>query len=566
MASDWNALMDDTQGLDPPAIDPVTRALAGAFRRSPIAMVVFSASGVIEHINDAMARVVGVSADLLVGRTADSVVHPDDVDMIGRFAQFDSDREPVELDHRVIRSDGEVSWLRSSVVALQHGDTHSFFVQSIDHTTSRRRDIELRSIDIVTGLLSRDGLMAKLEELVATRDRQSFAPYTLLAVDIDDFRGMNDRLGSIAADRALFLVGACIRAALPVGVYVARVGADVFIVLLPGMDVREANVAAEHLLGGLDASVSGRGLPALGYKLGAVVVRDRDVDPADAVRLVEQRAHDPVTASEALVVGEITSSSLSVGSLPAASLAVSEWGSAVESAIAARSYIAVGEPLRMMHRGLAPLERYELFVRLVLPDHKWVSLPKFEPYAQHLGRGTDVDRWMVTFAVGMLKSNPNLELEVNVSAVTLGDATFVDHVADEIRSARVDPAHLLLAVTERDVADDVRQALTFSEAVCAIGVGICLDEHGSVADGVRYLSLIGAKRVKLTSQYVRGAKQSSSDRAMIGILARAARELGIEVAAPFVTDDGIFAILAAVGVDLAQGRLIGHAARITLPE
>ena len=117
-------------------IDPVTRALAGAFRRSPIAMVVFSATGVIEHVNDAMAREVGVPAELLVGRTADSVVHPDDVDMIARFAQLDSDREPVALDHRVIRSDGEVRWLRSTVVALEHGGTHSYFVQSVDHTTS----------------------------------------------------------------------------------------------------------------------------------------------------------------------------------------------------------------------------------------------------------------------------------------------------------------------------------------------------------------------------------------------------------------------------------------------
>jgi EAL domain-containing protein (putative c-di-GMP-specific phosphodiesterase class I) len=52
---------------------------------------------------------------------------------------------------------------------------------------------------------------------------------------------------------------------------------------------------------------------------------------------------------------------------------------------------------------------------------------------------------------------------------------------------------------------------------------------------------------------------------MVGVLARAARELGIEVAAPFVTDDAIYGILAAVGVDLAQGRLIGHAERLTLP-
>ena len=69
--------------------------------------------------------------------------------------------------------------------------------------------------------------------------------------------------------------------------------------------------------------------------------------------------------------------------------------------------------------------------------------------------------------------------------------------------------------------------------------------------------------MKLTGRYVRGAKQSGSDRAMIGVLAGAAHELGIEVAAPFVTDDSVYAILHAAGVDLAQGRLIGHAARLT---
>jgi EAL domain-containing protein (putative c-di-GMP-specific phosphodiesterase class I) len=136
-------------------------------------------------------------------------------------------------------------------------------------------------------------------------------------------------------------------------------------------------------------------------------------------------------------------------------------------------------------------------------------------------------------------------------------------LADEVRASSIDPTHLLLAVTERDVADDVRQALRFSEAVRATGVAICLDEHGSVADGVRYLSLIGARRVKLTGRYVRGAKQSGSDRAMIGVLAAAAHDLGIEVAAPFVTDDTVYAILRTAGVDLAQGRLIGHAARLT---
>ena len=428
-------MQESMSDLDPVAIDPVTHALAGAFRRSPIAMVVFSAEGIVEHANDAMARLLDVTAASLIGRTVDSVVHPDDVDMIGRFAQFDSDREPVALDHRVIRSDGEVRWLRSTVVALARGETHSFFVQSVDHTASRRQDIQLRSIDAVTGLLSRDGLMAKFDDLVAAHQGRSIAPYALFAVDIDDFRGVNDRLGTLAADRALYLVGACIRAALPVGVAVARVGADVFVALAPGMEAGEATLAVERLLAGLTVSSIGLGLPVLGYKLGAVAVAGTDVDPAAAVQLVEQRAQDPATTSEG-GAAEITSGSSALVSSAAQSLEVSEWAAALAIAIEAGAYIAVGEPLRAMSAGLAPLERFELFVRLVLPDHKWVSLPKFEPHALRLGRGADVDRWMVTFAVGMLRSNPNLELEVNVSKATLQDLAFTDHLAHEVRAQR----------------------------------------------------------------------------------------------------------------------------------
>jgi PAS domain S-box-containing protein len=560
-----------------PDIDPVTHALAGAFRRSPIAMVVFSSEGVVEHVNDAMARLVGVPADELGGRTADSVVHPDDVDMIGLFAQFDPNREPVALDHRITRSDGEVRWLRSTVVALDRDRTHSFFVQSVDHTTDRERDVQLRAIDPVTGLLSRAGLMSKLDDIAAARRGDGVEPYALFAVDIDDFRGVNDRLGPIAADRALCLVGSCIRGALPVGVTVARVGADVFVALAPRMGTGEATLAVGRLLSGLNESI-GLGLPRLGYKLGAVAVSGSDVDPTAAVRLVEQNARDRATAAQGVVVeitssrsaalGTATGTSSSAGALEShtvESYEVSEWVSAIESAIESESYIAVGEPLQAMHDGLEPLRRFELFIRLVLPGNRWVSLPKFEPHAQRLGREAEVDRWMVTSATELLASSDDLQLEVNVSRVTLADDSFVDHLTDLVRTGRMAPGRLLLAIAERDVADDVRHAVAFSEAVRAMGVGICLDDHGSVADGIRYLSLVGAGRVKLTGHYVRGAKQNGSDRAMVGVLAGAARGLGVEVAATFVTDSELYATLRAVGVDLAQGRLIGHAVRLTLP-
>ena len=130
------------------------------------------------------------------------------------------------------------------------------------------------------------------------------------------------------------------------------------------MGAGEATLSVERLLGGLKASSIGLGLPVLGYKLGAVAVAGTDVDPAAAVRLVEQRAQDPATTSEG-GAAEITSGSSVLVSSPAhsdpdsspgqsslgQSLEVSEWASALETAIEAGAYIAVGEPLRAMHDG-----------------------------------------------------------------------------------------------------------------------------------------------------------------------------------------------------------------------
>ena len=107
----------------------------------------------------------------------------------------------------------------------------------------------------------------------------------------------------------------------------ARVGADVFVALAPGMQAGEATLAVERLLGGLKASSIGLGLPVLGYKLGAVAVAGTDVDPAAAVRLVEQRAQDPATTSEG-GAAEITSGSSALVSSAAQSLEVSEWAAA----------------------------------------------------------------------------------------------------------------------------------------------------------------------------------------------------------------------------------------------
>jgi Amt family ammonium transporter len=116
---------------------------------------------------------------------------------------------------------------------------------------------------------------------------------------------------------------------------------------------------------------------------------------------------------------------------------------------------------------------------------------------------------------------------------------------------------LLLALTERSVLDDVTQALRFSDEARALNLRIVLDEFMAAQDGGSYLESLGISRVKLSGRLIRAAVNGTSERQMIAELAKTAHENGVEVAAPFVTEPHMIDELRSLGVDFAQGYLIG---------
>ncbi len=117
---------------------------------------------------------------------------------------------------------------------------------------------------------------------------------------------------------------------------------------------------------------------------------------------------------------------------------------------------------------------------------------------------------------------------------------------------------LLLALTEQSVLDDVTQALRFSDEARALGVRIALDEYAAAQGGGSYLESLGISRVKLSGRLIRAAVNGTSERQMVAELAKTAHECWVEVAAPFVSDPHMIDELRSLGVDFAQGHLIGQ--------
>ena len=209
------------------------------FENSPVGTGLISESGNWLRANPAIGRLLGQPVSGIVGTKALDCIHPEDADLVARFADRALLGRPATVDHRICRRGGEVRWMRTQLTRVETADAAALLIQTVDHTAQRRSEIVLRTIDQTTGLLSNEGIVAALEDRILA-NRQSHEPFTVFCVDIDDFRGINDRTGAGAADRLLEHVGASIQAVMPLDSVVGRIRGDVFVGIAQASSVRDA--------------------------------------------------------------------------------------------------------------------------------------------------------------------------------------------------------------------------------------------------------------------------------------------------------------------------------------
>jgi diguanylate cyclase (GGDEF)-like protein/PAS domain S-box-containing protein len=527
------------------------------FDSSPIGLMIFGLDGVVRRANSAMGRLLARPAAQIAGLSVDDFIHPEEQLRVKQFVARATNRSAVAVDHRIVRPDGEIRWWRANVTRIDTDEGPAMLGQAVDHTADRRRDVLNQSIDPLTGLLTRDRLISMLEDHVFSHAVSDDNPIAVLVADIVDFNGVNERLGPKVADQVLRRVGATIRASLPAEADVARIGPDVFAVAAFGIDAATvANAAAlidRRLAEGDPSDVMGDS--PITVRIGAVVVTRLDSSPSDLL----QRAEGASRSDQGKATGTLASGTGRRAPIVLSSDGTEEsknWSEALEEALEARRFLALAQPLMSLGAS-KPLRRFELLVRLEMPGGQLLALPRFDQLAQRMGYGPVVDHWMIDRALELLSASNDLELEVNIAPSSLGDPAFVADLSKQFEKFDGVPARLLLALTEQSVLDDVTQALRFSDEARALGIRIALDEYVAAQGGGSYLETLGVSRVKLSGRLIRAAVNGTSERQMIAELAKTAHENWVEVAAPFVSDQLMIDELRGLGVDFAQGHLVG---------
>lgn len=210
-----------------------------------------NAQGVVQHVGPGVRRVLGYEPHEIEGRTAESY-YPQSTDRDAFKAAIMEHGEVSDFPGQMVRRDGTVIDISISSHALYDHAGNFAGVEGIYRDVTQRKNLErelqrLATTDMLTGIANRRAFLETAESAYAHSCR-SGEPLTLLMLDLDHFKSINDRFGHLEGDRALVAFAQAVKSQLRASDAVGRLGGEEFGVLLPLTTLAEGLEAAARIL------------------------------------------------------------------------------------------------------------------------------------------------------------------------------------------------------------------------------------------------------------------------------------------------------------------------------
>jgi len=257
-------------------------------------VILVGLDGLLKYVSPSSMALTAVPANELIGTRAVEMIHPDDREISWKNVPLLFERGWAMSEMRIRRADGSYIWVANSTSAVCDpltGNVVEFRASLRDITDRKRLEAELEHQalhDPLTTLGNRILLQRRLEAAVAHDDR--FGHVSVLLLDLDGFKHVNDTHGHIVGDEVLRMVAARLRRVTRPGDTLARTGGDEFVLLCPGTDEGAAVRIAQRIIDAIRAPLSvGDVTVQLGVSVG-VAHQDGQLADADSLLIEADRA------------------------------------------------------------------------------------------------------------------------------------------------------------------------------------------------------------------------------------------------------------------------------------
>ena len=503
--------------------------------------------------------------------TWERLVHPDDFENSNQICvNGNATRESYSLDYRIIQDSGAVKYIRCrATFPLQDTDLTSVtgvmwdVTEDIERAEAFRsaktlaedksRDLEVTRghlehaslHDSLTGLPNRrhlDSLLAKFQ----TGSKQGHS-LTLLHIDLDRFKQINDTKGHAAGDAVLVQTAMLLRTQFRNSDLVARIGGDEFVVLLsPSPDRRDLQNMVDRVIQVSIQPVLWQGQECrCGVSVG-IAESSGDIDPKQLL----------INADIALYRAKGSGRNCAVhftGILQDEIVANKQCADDMFNALERREFVPFYQPI--INAKTREVSGVEALVRWQHPSRGLLTPDKFLNVAAELNAMGAIDFTVLEQALAHLKLWDSLglnipKISVNVSARQLGSEALMEN----LQTLDIEPGRVSFELLESIFLDDGDDVNTHNiAAVKKLGIGIDIDDFGTGHASIVSLIRLNPNRMKIDRQLTLNIVESESQRRLVRSLIEIGKSQNIEVCAEGVETSQHADILTELGCDYLQG-------------
>ncbi len=432
--------------------------------------------------------------------------------------------------------DASVGWLRQLAIS-------GLAVAAVifHHVTFQR--------DPLTGLPNRALLMNRLRRAIARANRSTFA---VLFVDLDRFKLINDSLGRAVGDQLLVAIAERLEGCIKRGDTIARLGSDEFVLLLRGLDRRDAPDAAEAVQHELLQPLYLNGQEVFtSASIGISVSSPSHTSAEEMIREADLAMY------RAKALGKSRHAVFDV-SLHHHAIERLQLDSDLRRAAERGEFVLWYQPIVMLADGR--VSGFEALLRWDHPERGLLLPDKFIPVAEETGLILPVGLWVLEEACRQMytwqKLYPAMQdrlIHVNLSGRQFTLVDLADKVSDILARTGLEPGSLALEITETVVMGDGERATKVLGRLRALGVKLQIDDFGTGYSSLSYLSRFPIDTLKIDGSFVMGTGANGENTKIVRSIITLARDLELDVVAEGIETAKHLRLLKSLGCRFGQG-------------
>ncbi|HMJ08770.1 MAG TPA: EAL domain-containing protein, partial [Pyrinomonadaceae bacterium] len=535
-----------------------------AFSYAPIGIALVSSAGDWLKVNRALCNILGYGEDEFLATNFQAMLFRDDLGItlvkihelsVGKTANC-------QMEQRYVHKTGRTVWASWSVSADTDVRTeHSNLIFQIqDITDKKEAEQKLKheaTHDALTGLPNRAFFMAQLRRaLLRTRGDDEYK-VSVLFIDLDRFKNVNDSLGHLVGDQLLVRIASRLRECLRPGDIVARLGGDEFTILVEGkyahdevtniarriqqkfakpFDLRGHEVYSSASIGILHASSM--------HETSEDMMRDADTAMYQAKRAGKAR-HEVFDEAMHRAAKETL-----------------QLETDLRRAIENKEFTVFYQPIFSLETG--GVESIEALARWEHASLGSISPQKFVPLAEEIGLidelGEQILRRSCIEMGQLLRSceSSDVRLSVNLSCRQFGNPDMVRRIATILRETDFAPKQLKLEITESVFFEYQEKAVEMLHELRSEGIDIDIDDFGTGYSNLSYLVRLPISTLKIDRSFIQPITEEGANTEIVRTILALAGNLGLRVVAEGVETHAQMEALKKLKCEAAQGFLLAR--------